>query len=76
MESCPPPVLVPGVIPPQWQDFTLLLVELHVSPFLLLVKVLLGGSTTLWCIVSPSDQKRGLVSEVMLDPESWGAEGT
>jgi len=44
-----------GVVPPQVEDFALLVVELHevpVSPFLQPVQAPLDGSTTLCCISS------------------------
>lgn len=45
-------VPVPVVVPPQLQDFALLLVELDVNVgiFLQSYQVPLGGSMTLWCI--------------------------
>ena len=49
----PQHILVHGVVPPQVQDFALLLVEPHevpVSPFLQPVQVPLDGSPTLWCV--------------------------
>jgi len=49
----PEDVQMPEIVPSQVQDFAFSLVELRevpVSPFLQPVKVILNGSTTLWCI--------------------------